>query len=169
MSKRTGKTVSLQELIDLVGVNAARYFFISRSLDTQMDFDLDLAKKNSSENPVYYVCYAYARICNCLKTVNNITEVKNYNAINSEEAYNVLEAVYQFSDVVKQAAQKRLPHLITNYVYNLAEKFHVYYSKNRIITEDKNLTMENLNMIMAVKITIKNALDLIGVIPPEKM
>ena len=169
MSKRTGKIVSLQELIDVTGINAARYFFCMHSLDTQMDFDLDLATKKSNENPVYYVCYAYARICSILKQYENITPVINYKTINSAEAYNVLEQVYKFKEVVLNAAKKELPHLITNYAYTLAESFHLYYSKNRIITNDAEETNENLNMIKAVKITLLNALDLIGVIPPESM
>ena len=170
MSKRTGKIVSLQELIDLVGINAARYFFVSRSLDTQMDFDLDLATKKSNENPVYYVSYAYARICNILNNYEGkITNVIEYKTINSPEAYNVLEQIYKFNEVVISATTKELPHLITNYVYDLAESFHSLYSKERIITEDKERTNEYLNLISAVKVTLKNALDLIGVIPPEKM
>ena len=169
MSKRTGKIVSLQVLIDIVGVNAARYFFCMHSLDTQMDFDLDLATKKSNENPVYYVSYAYARICNVLKQAPKINPVLNYTTINNEDAYNVLEEVYRFKEVVENAAVKELPHLITNYVYDLAEAFHTYYSKNRIITNNEEITNENLNMILAVKITLANALNLIGVIPPEKM
>lgn len=170
MSKRTGKIVSLQELIDLVGINAARYFFVSRSLDTQMDFDLDLAMKTSNENPVYYVSYAYARICNILKNTDIKPQVlKEYKNINSKEAYNVLEQIYRFNEVIKNAASKEIPHLITNYVYNLAESFHSYYSQERIITEDNAKNQENINLITAVKITIYNALNLIGVEPPEKM
>lgn len=169
MSKRTGKIVSLQELMDITGINAARYFFCMHSLDTQMDFDLDLATKKSNENPVYYVCYAYARICSILKQNNVIKLVEDYHSINSEEAYNVLEQVYKFKEVVLNAAKKELPHLITNYAYTLAEAFHSYYSKNRIITDNLEETNENLNMIQAVKVTLLNALELIGVIPPESM
>lgn len=169
MSKRTGNTVTLKELIDEVGVNATRYSFSSKSLDTQMDFDLDIVKKKSNENPVYYVSYAYARICTILKNYENIKEVSEYKNITATEALDLLEAVYNFEEVVKNAATKELPHLITNYVYNLANLFHTYYSKYRIINDDENILNENLNMIKAVKITLKNALNLIGVEPPEKM
>lgn len=169
MSKRTGNTVTLKELIDEVGVNATRYFFSCKSLDTQMDFDLDIVKKKSNENPVYYVSYAYARICTILNNYQNIPKVDEYKNINAEEALDLLEAVYNFEEVVKSAATKELPHLITNYVYNLANLFHTYYSKYRIINDDENILNENLNMIKAVKITLKNALNLIGVEPPEKM
>ena len=168
MSKRTGQTVTMRELMDDVGINAARYFFASRSNDTQMDFDLDLAKKTSSENPVFYVSYAYARICTILKE-QELTEIKKYKTIKESDAYNVLMQVYNFQEIVEIAAEKKLPHLITNYVYELANLFHTFYSKYRIIVPDKQKTQENLNMINAIKITINNALNLIGVEPPERM
>lgn len=169
MSKRTGKIVSLQELIDLVGINATRYFFVSRSLDTQMDFDLDLALKTSNDNPVYYISYAYARICSILNNVDKIKTIDNYHTLNSKEAYNVLEMLEKFPSVVASSATKELPHLISNYVYDLASTFHTYYAKHRIITENEEETNEQLNLILAVKITLANALNLIGIIPPEKM
>ncbi|MBD8921865.1 arginine--tRNA ligase, partial [bacterium] len=169
MSKRTGKSVTLKELIDEVGVNAARYYFSKYSLDTQMDFDLSLAKSKSNENPVFYVCYAYARICSILKGQENIEKCEKYIAINDNTSYNVLEKVYEFPEVVKNAALKELPHLITNYVYELASLFHLYYAKNRVLTENEQETLENLNLIKGVKQTLFNALDLIGVIPPEQM
>ena len=131
-----------------------------------MDFDLSLAKSKSNENPVFYVCYAYARICSILKGHENI---EKFIAINDNTSYNVLEKVYEFPEVVKNAALKELPHLITNYVYELASLFHLYYAKNRVLTENEQETLENLNLIKGVKQTLFNALDLIGVIPPEQM
>lgn len=169
MSKRTGKSVTLKELIDEVGVNAARYYFSKYSLDTQMDFDLGLAKSKSNENPVFYVSYAYARICSILKGQENVKKCEKYIAIKDDTSYNVLEKVYEFPEVVKTAATKELPHLITNYVYELASLFHLYYAKNRVLTDDEEETLENLNLIKCVKQTLFNALDLIGVIPPEQM
>lgn len=169
MSKRTGKSVTLKELIDEVGVNAARYYFTKYSLDTQMDFNLTEAKSNSNENPVYYVSYAYARISSILNDYKINKKVDKYIAINDKTSYNVLEKVYEFPEVVKNAAIKELPHLITNYVYELASLFHLYYAKHRIITDREEETLENINLIKCVRQTIKNALNLIGVEPPEKM
>ena len=169
MSKRTGKSVTLKELIDEVGVNAARYYFAKYSLDTQMDFDLNLAKSKSNDNPVFYVCYAYARICSILRERQPDEKITKYVAINDDSSYNVLEKVYEFPEVVETAALKELPHLITNYVYELASLFHLYYANNRIITDDEEATKERINLIQCVKQTIFNALDLIGVVPPEKM
>ncbi len=169
MSKRTGNTITLGDLINEVGVNAARYFFSMHSLDTQMDFDMKLAKEKSSENPVYYVSYAYARICSILNDYDGLTPCEDYSCIKNEATTRLLGIVAQFPEIVEKAALKELPHLITNYVYELANAFHSYYSKNRIIVDDQKVLIANLNMIKTVKITIKNALDLIGVIPPEKM
>ena len=169
MSKRTGKTITISELVEEVGINASRYFFATKSLDTQMNFDIDLAMKQSNENPVYYVEYAHARICSILRNMNNIEKVDNYETITSEESFELLNKVYEFKDVVEISAQKRMPHLITNYVYELATLFHSYYSHEKIISDDIKYTMERINLIKTVKITIKNALNLIGVEALEKM
>ena len=169
MSKRTGNVITLNDLIEEIGVNATRYMFASRSLDTQFDFDLELAKKKSNENPVYYVSYAYARICTILSTTDHNQKIDNYVTIANEDAYNLLENIYKFEDIVKSSAEKELPHLIANYVYDLASLFHTYYSRNRIICDDEQTTNENINLIKAVKITLGNALKLIGVIAPTKM
>ena len=169
MSKRTGKTITISELVEEVGINASRYFFATKSLDTQMNFDIDLAMKQSNENPVYYVEYAHARICSILRNMNNIEKLENYETITSEESFELLNKVYEFKDVVEMSAQKRMPHLITNYVYELATLFHSYYSHEKIISDDIKYTMERINLIKTVKITIKNALNLIGVEALEKM
>ena len=168
MSKRSGKSVTLNDLINEIGVNASRYFFSKYSLDTQMDFDLNLAKEKSNENPVYYVSYAYARICSIL---NNCREKEEYDVsyLNNNEAYMLMEKIYEFKETVVTAATKELPHLITNYVYDLATVFHSFYDKVRIITDNENETQAYIKLLKATKITIFNALDLIGVIPPEKM
>lgn len=169
MSKRTGKTVTMSELVEEVGIDASRYFFANKSLDTQMNFDITLATKKSNENPVYYVNYAHARICSILRDVKKIKEIKEYNTIDSEYAFDLLNKVYEFKEVVESAALKEMPHLITNYVYDLATLFHSYYSHEKIISDDIVYTSERINLIKTVKITIKNALNLIGVEALEKM
>ena len=171
MSKRTGKTVTITELIDEVGVDAARYFFSLRGLDTQMDFDIDLVTKQSNENPMYYVQYAHARICSILREAKekNIDFSDKFESSMTDSAYNLISKVYEFNNVVEEAAIKREPHLITNYLYDLATLFHSYYSKEKILTDDKELTSEKLSIINTVRITIKNALLLIGVEAKERM
>ena len=112
MSKRTGKSVTLKELIDEVGVNAARYYFSKYSLDTQMDFDLSLAKSKSNENPVFYVCYAYARICSILKGQENIEKCEKYNCkLMTIHHIMFLEKVYEFPEVVKNSGIKKNYHI----------------------------------------------------------
>ena len=169
LSKRTGKTLTLNDLLSEVGVDAARYFFSSRSLDTQLDFDMELATKKSNENPVYYVGYAHARICSILSEYNKETSGSDYKTLSSEYAINLLTKIYEFSDVVKSSAIKEQPHLITNYVYELAQSFHSFYAHEKVLTDDTNYTRDRINLIKATKITIKNALKLIGVDAPEKM
>ena len=169
LSKRTGKTLTLNDLLQEVGVDAARYFFSSRSLDTQLDFDMELATKKSNENPVYYVGYAHARICSILSEYNKETSGSDYKTLSSEYAINLLTKIYEFSDVVKSSALKEQPHLITNYVYELAQSFHSFYAHEKVLTNDTNYTNDRINLIKATKITIKNALKLIGVDAPEKM
>ncbi len=170
LSKRTGKSITLKDLVDDTSKDAVRYFFTSRSIDTMMDYDVDLALKKNNENPVYYVNYAHARICSILKD----HEVKaedgyKFETINSDSAYNVLVKLKEFEKVVEKSARNYEPHLITNYVYELASLFHSYYAKEKIVTDDVKYTNERLMLCKAVKITIYNALNLIGIKSPERM
>ena len=170
LSKRTGKTVTLKDLIDEIGVNATRYFFSSHSLDTAMDLNIDLALKQSNENPVYYIEYANARICSILNNYKEkIEKIDKYNNLKSEDAYTILNKLIEYEDIVTSACIKEEPHLIANYVYELASLFHSFYTKERIITEDKEATKEKINLLLSIKTVINNALDLIGIIPREQM
>ena len=170
LSKRTGKTITLMELVDEIGVNATRYFFSSHSLDTSMDLNIDLALKQSNENPVYYIEYANARICSILKKYHKKANLHdNYLTLQSEDTYSILNKLIEFEDVVISSAKKEAPHLIANYVYELATLFHSFYAKEQIITENEEETEEKINLLLAVQIVIQNALDLLGIIPREEM
>ena len=171
MSKRTGGNITISELVEEIGSDAARYFFATRSLDGQMDFDISLALKKSSDNPFFYVGYAHARICSILNEIKtqDIGINTNINSIIDEDTKALILKVYEFSDVVESSALKKEPHLITNYAYELASQFHNYYGKHRILTGDKEKTEQYLAIIKTVQITIKNALKLIGVEAPNKM
>ena len=170
LSKRTGKTITLMELVDEIGVNATRYFFSSHSLDTSMDFNIDLALKQTNENPVYYIEYANARICSILKNYNKkVDKIDEYTHINSEETYNILNKLIEFPDVVISASKKQEPHQIANYVYDLATLFHSFYAKEKIITDNELETKEKINLLLAIQIVIQNALNLLGIIPREEM
>lgn len=170
LSKRTGKTITLMELVDEIGVNATRYFFSSHSLDTSMDLNIDLALKQSNENPVYYIEYANARICSILKKYHKKANLHdNYLTLQSEDTYSILNKLMEFEDVVISSARKEAPHLVANYVYELATLFHSFYAKEQIITENEEETEEKINLLLAIQIVIQNALDLLGIIPREEM
>ena len=170
LSKSTGKTVTLSEIIEEVGVNATRYLFSSKSLDTQLDFNIDLALKQNSENPVYYIEYANARICSILKNSKNFaTNIDKYQTLKSQYTYNILNKLNEFKDIVETSASKKAPHIIASYVYELASLFHTYYNQEKIITEDIQYTSERTNLLKAIQIVINNSLNLIGIIPREEM
>lgn len=169
MSKRTGNALTIKELIDDIGVDASRYFFLSKALDTHLDFDLNLARSKTNDNPVYYIQYAYARICSILKNIDKVEKLETYD-LNSEKEVDLLKHLTSFKDVVKDAAINRSPNKICNYVYKLANYFHSFYGAHKIIDDNDELkTKERLALIEATRITIKNALELLGVSAPEHM
>ncbi|KAA6451055.1 arginine--tRNA ligase [Bacillus swezeyi] len=174
MSKRTGKAVTMRDLIDEVGLDAVRYFFAMRSADTHMDFDLDLAVSTSNENPVYYAQYAHARICSMLRQ----GEEKGLSLegdlalakISSEKEYDLLKAIGDFPEAVADAAEKRIPHRITNYIFELASVLHSFYNAEKVLDPaDEEKSRARLSLMKATQITLNNALKLIGVSAPEKM
>lgn len=170
-SKRTGNALTIEELVEEVGKSAVRYFFVMRSLDTQMDFDLELAKKQSNDNPVYYVEYAHARCCSILREAEtkNIKYRCDFKQLTIDNCYELLIKLYEYENIIETAATKRSPHILTNYIYELASIFHSYYAKEKVITDNIELTQEKLSIINAVKITINNALALLGIEARERM
>lgn len=174
MSKRTGKAVTMRDLVDEVGLDATRYFFAMRSSDTHMDFDLDLAVSESNENPVYYAQYAHARICSILRSgeEQGITVDKNadFSLIGAEKEIELLKKLGEFPQAVGEAALKRVPHRVTNYIMELASTFHSFYNAEKVLdSEQPERTKARLALIKTVQITLRNALALIGVSAPEKM
>ncbi|EKN62972.1 arginine--tRNA ligase [Schinkia azotoformans] len=174
MSKRTGKAVTLRELMEEVGIDAMRYFFAMRSADSHLDFDMDLAVSKSNENPVYYAQYAHARICSMLRQgeeQNLIFEgALDLSQIQAEKEIDLLKKLGEFPEAVAEAAEKRMPHRITNYIYDLASALHSFYNAEKVINpEELEKSRARLALVKAVQITLKNALDLVGVSAPEKM
>ncbi|MED2942066.1 arginine--tRNA ligase [Bacillus swezeyi] len=174
MSKRTGKAVTMRDLIDEVGLDAVRYFFAMRSADTHMDFDLDLAVSTSNENPVYYAQYAHARICSMLRQGEekglSLDEDLALAKISSEKEYDLLKAIGAFPEAVADAAEKRIPHRITNYIFELASVLHSFYNAEKVLDPaDEEKSRARLSLMKATQITLNNALKLIGVSAPEKM
>lgn len=173
MSKRSGNVVSLRELMDKVGVDAARYFFIARSNDTHLDFDTDLARTQSTDNPVYYVQYAHARICTMLKQAEKqelLSEDYDPSLLTNEKEIDLLKKLGEFPKVIDDAADKYAPHLVTQYVYDLSAALHSFYNAEKVLDPDNpELTHARIALVKAVRITISNALKIIGVTAPEKM
>lgn len=174
MSKRTGKAVTMRDLVEEVGLDATRYFFAMRSADTHMDFDLDLAVSQSNDNPVYYAQYAHARICSILRQAEEAGmkhgEDYDLSFITAEKEYDLLKKIGEFPQAVAEAADKRLPHRITNYIYDLASAFHSFYNAEKVLdAEHDERSKARLALIEATRMTLKNALALIGVSAPEKM
>lgn len=171
MSKRTGNAITLRELIDDIGVDCARYFFLSKALDTHLDFDLTLARTKSNDNPVYYVQYAYARICSVLRQAEKPFQKKEtYALLSHPKEVDLLKHISSFTEVVADAAENRSPNKICNYVQKLATYFHTFYGACKINDkENPELTNERLALCEATRITLKNALYLLGVSAPEVM
>ncbi|WP_088104431.1 arginine--tRNA ligase [Halalkalibacter urbisdiaboli] len=174
MSKRTGKAVTLRDLMEEVGIDATRYFFAMRSADSHLDFDMDLAVSKSNENPVYYVQYAHARVCSMLRQGEELglhfDGTTDLSAVSTEKEYDLLKAIGEFPAAVAEAAEKQMPHRITNYVHDLAATLHSFYNAERVIDpEDEQKSKARLALMKATQITIKNALTLVGVEAPEKM
>lgn len=174
MSKRTGKAVTMRDLVDEVGLDATRYFFAMRSADTHMDFDLDLAVSESNENPVYYAQYAHARICSILRAGEeqgiHVDSSADFSLVASEKEIDLLKKLGEFPQAVGEAAVKRMPHRITNYIFELASTFHSFYNAEKVLDpEHPERTKARLGLVKAVQVSLRNALALIGVSAPEKM
>lgn len=174
MSKRAGKLVTLRDLMDEVGVDATRYFFVTRSNDSQLDFDMDLARSQSNENPVYYVQYAHARICTMLKQAKEkgfpLDAAYDTSLLQTEKEIDLLKTLGEFPKVVADAAEKCTPHKVTQYVFNLASLLHSFYNAEKVLDkENPELAKVRIALMKAVRISIANALGLMGVRAPEKM
>ena len=171
MSKRTGNAITLRELCDDIGVDCARYTFLSKALDTHFDFDLTLARTQSNENPVYYAQYAYARICSVIRQAENgFHKQENYTLLNDPKEIDLLKLLSTFTDVVADAAETRSPNKICNFIQKVATCFHSFYGACKI--NDRNnpeLTNERLCLCEATRITLNNAFELLGVSAPESM
>ena len=173
MSKRTGQSVTLNELIDEVGTDAARFFFVMRSIDSQLDFDLDLAKKKSNDNPVFYVQYAHARICSIMRQVAEAgIEVQgkgDYKLLTEPVEVDLIKKLGEYPEVLAAAAKERAVQQVAHYVYDLAGLFHSAYNQCRILGVNEDLQQARLAMVMAVGHVVRHALSILGVSAPEKM
>jgi arginyl-tRNA synthetase len=163
------------DVVSEVGVDVARYYFLMRSSDTHLDFDLELAKQETSENPVFYIQYAHARICSIFRTAgekgvvwNRSNEVDLSLLVEGEE-FGIIRAVLAFPEIVEKSARALEVHRISHYLLDMVSRFHRYYSRHRVISDDKALTLARLFLLDAIRITIRNGFDLMGISAPEKM
>jgi arginyl-tRNA synthetase len=175
MSKRTGKAVTMEDLMEEVGLDAIRYFFTMRSMDSHLDFDMDLAISTSNENPVFYVQYAHARICSIFRQAEEQgiellpLESVDLSKLSTEHEFDLLRKMGEFPQEIAEAAEQYAPHRLIRYVYEVASLFHSYYRADRVITEDAAQTQARFALLAAARITIANALRLVGVSAPDRM
>ncbi|MBR4382822.1 MAG: arginine--tRNA ligase, partial [Selenomonadaceae bacterium] len=173
MSKRAGTAIPLRELMDEVGTDAARYFFLMRSTDSQLDFDLDLAKSQSSENPVYYIQYAHARICSIFRQTKEAGLILDgepkFSLMNSSAELDLINKIFEYPAEVEKAAAEFAPQRIARYVYDLASTFSSFYRDCRILGVETDLAKARLALLKITQHTIAHALGLLGVSAPERM
>ena len=173
MSTRKANFVTLDDLIDMVGVDISRYFFIMRGKQSHLNFDIDLAKKESDENPVYYLQYAYARICNILKFSDQECKIEskdiNYNLLKENEEINLIKVLYYFTEVIDDSLITLEPQGLANYLQQVATNFHKFYAHHRVVNKNKKLTKARIQLILATKIVLQNGLNILGISQPEKM
>lgn len=174
LSKRRGKIVTMKSLVDEVGLDSVRFFYLMKSLDTHMELDLDLMKEQSSKNPVFYVQYAYARINSILKkekTAKKKSASKKIHLemLSTESELDLIKELLRLPELIEEIAGDYQVHKLTHYAVSLADKFHHFYQNCRVLTNDQLLTEARLALIEATKITLKNTLDLLGVNAPDKM
>ena len=173
MSKRTGESVTLEELIEEVGTDAARYFFLMRSLDSQLDFDLDLAKSHSNENPVYYIQYAHARIASIFRQAKEAgiaaDDAPDFSRLVDEAEIALIKKIEEYTEEIERAVKERAPHRIARFAYDTAGLFHSFYNKCRIVGVEPMLSSARLALVTVAGNVLRHALGILGISAPEKM
>lgn len=172
MSTRKANFVTLDELMDDVGADVVRYFFLMRGVNTHLNFDLDIAKKQSDENPVFYLQYAHARICSILRITEEqglSADLSKLHKLTKPEEINLIKQLHHFTDEIMFAAENCEPNKLANYLENLAASFHKFYTECRIIGSEKEIAQARIALIEAVRMVMKNGLTIIGISAPEKM
>ncbi len=170
LSKRSGQTITLRELCEEAGVDAIRYYFVNRSCESHLDFNIDLARQQNASNPVYYAQYAYARLFSVLKNEDSYGIDESGILLNSEKEIDLMKLLLEYPNIIQNSASSREPYHVTNYIYNLAVAIHSFYSECKILDEDNiNMSQNRLALAKASAIVLKNSLNLIGVNALEKM
>ena len=167
------ESVTLEELIEEVGTDAARYFFLMRSLDSQLDFDLDLAKSHSNENPVYYIQYAHARISSIFRQAADAGietgGAPEFSRLIDETEIALIKKIEEYAEEIERAARERAPHRIARFAYDTAGLFHSFYNKCRIVGVEPALSGARLALVAVARNVLRHALGILGISAPEKM
>ena len=176
MSTRSGQFITLRELREEVGSDAARFFYVMRSHEQHLDFDLDLAKSRTNDNPVYYIQYAHARICSVFRNLEQMDETHNQaigeaalNLLTEPHETLLLRALSRYPEVIESSARLRAPHQLAHYLQSLATEFHSYYNSHQFLVDDENIRNVRLNLILATRIVLANGLALLGISAPDTM
>ena len=176
MSTRSGQFITLRELREEVSTDAARFFYVMRSHDQHLDFDLDLAKSRSNENPVFYIQYAHARICSVFRNLEQMDDRHNeaigaaaLDLLTEDHEVQLMRAISCFPEIIEAAARLRAPHMLAHYLQSLATDIHSYYNAHQFLVGEENLRNARLNLILATKIVLQKGLSLLGVSAPEEM
>lgn len=176
MSTRSGQFITLRELREEVGKDAARFFYVMRSHEQHLDFDLDLAKSHTNENPVYYIQYAHARICSVFRNLEQMNETHNQaigeaalKLLTEPNEIKLLRVLGRYPEIIEAAARLRAPHLVAHYLQALATEFHAYYNSQQFLVDDEHIRNVRLNLILATRIVLANGLELLGISAPESM
>jgi arginyl-tRNA synthetase len=176
MSTRSGQFITLRELREEVSTDAARFFYVMRSHDQHLDFDLDLAKSRTNENPVFYIQYAHARICSVFRNLADMDQRHNVeignvalNLLAEDHELALMRNISRFTETIESAARLRSPHLLAHYLHSLATDLHSYYNAHQFLVKDENLRNARLNLILATRTILRKGLSLLGVSAPEEM
>ncbi len=173
MSKRAGRIIEMREVLDEVGVDVARFFFIHRKISSHLDFDLDLAVKQSDENPVFYLQYAHARICSILSFAKekgiDVSKVPDLNRLEHPEERDLIKSLTQYPGTITAAAKSLEPNLVTSYLQQVATIFHRFYHVHQVVSEDESLTLARIALVNATRIVLANGFNILGISAPEKM
>ncbi len=176
MSTRSGQFITLRELREEVGTDAARFFYVMRSHEQHLDFDLDLAKSETNENPVYYIQYAHARICSVFRNLEQMNQTHNpaigeaaLKLLTEPNEIKLLRALSRYPEVIEASARLRAPHQLAHYLQALATEFHAYYNSQQFLVDDENTRNARLNLILATRYVLANGLSLLGISAPETM
>jgi len=176
LSKRAGSYVTLRDLIDEVGRDATRYFLVARAPSSQITFDIDLALAQNNENPVYYIQYAHARICSMLQKLEageqetaHSSDQAIFEALTEAQEDALIKELDKYADTVKQAGEQRAPHMIANYLKDLAAAFHTFYNAHKVLVDEAKVRQARVALCIATKQVLRSGLDLLGVSAPESM